>query len=166
VRGRALWAMQKGQEARELLERACRLLPGEVDGRLLLSAISGESTPLVQALRISSVRAYDHALDLGIARSLRAIDASAEVPAGSLARAVALLMAGRVGEAREAFGAIPRERETADLIRLRGRAALEAGDPAAALRDWESLRRLGLPFPRKSDWMDEARRAAADPGDF
>ncbi|MBI3098069.1 MAG: VCBS repeat-containing protein [Planctomycetes bacterium] len=75
---RALLALGRVAEAIEPLRRAAAAFPRQVESRLLLALVSKDPAPLREALLIDPVRAYDAAVDLGLAEGLAALADRAE----------------------------------------------------------------------------------------
>ncbi|MBI2900250.1 MAG: PQQ-binding-like beta-propeller repeat protein, partial [Planctomycetes bacterium] len=145
--------LKLGKDARVPLDRAAKAFPRNVECRLLL----GTAARLREALDADPIFTYDTAYRHKLLPSLKAPAEDVAPPEGSLARAVALLLAGRAADARAVFDRLVRESNRLDLVRLRARAALDAGDPAAALADLEALARLGARQPFLDEWTAEAR---------
>ncbi|MBI3099149.1 MAG: VCBS repeat-containing protein [Planctomycetes bacterium] len=134
-------------------------------GHGLPAPYSPEPTTLLAAEVPSPAEAFSRSRHLarlarGSAERLR--DGGADSGGGRtsdvrFARALALLAAGRPRDALDLLDLLVRdEPRSLDALRFRGRARLDAGDPAGAIVDGrETLAFSGL-FPERESWLSEA----------
>jgi outer membrane protein assembly factor BamB len=159
--GRACLGLGRRDEAVALLDRAAAAFPGDPVAPTLAAAASGDPRRLEDALRLDPEAAFHAAAEFRLFDDLVAPASAANLPAGSLAAAVAAALAGRWDVAASSLE--PHIAGRPELLRVRAHIAFESGDAEAALRDAATLDRLGLRFPEQRAFADRARDALADP---
>ncbi|MEK7468151.1 MAG: FG-GAP-like repeat-containing protein [Planctomycetota bacterium] len=137
--------------------------PRDPHCRVLLAAAKNDPVALGEALALDPFATFDFALRNGLLDEIASCASSLEPPARPLARAAALLLARRFDEARAALDQLIAGGRRPDLLLLRGHAALLAGDPEAALADWEALERVGGMGSDMRGYVARARSLTADP---